>query len=386
MTFDNSSSGYRFLQSSTIYPKFYWQDKENRTKIFAIGNIEQAASLPSPKMGELWISLLPFSSVQQKSFPWENWFLPSFYRPMFGVKERDGVKELFGHCPDFKDSCENKAFECMIEKEKETPSFDKYLASMDKALLHAPKIVLAKCTSYRLISSSSPWDILTNETASDFSTFTFVIEPKKGSFFIGFSPERLYQRTANNVLTESLAGTTFDNEILSSQKLRRDAKELREFSFVENFIEEQLKKISMQYRKKERQTIHAANLQHLYRAFEATLKKGVNDEEIISLLHPTPATSGFPRQEAMQFLEDHELFSRGLYAGAIGYLTAQESDLAVGLRSALVENGYLHTFTGGGIVKGSTAKKEWKELLEKEKSILKRLGACERKFGLTIPR
>ena len=66
-------------------------------------------------------------------------------------------------------------------------------------------------------------------------------------------------------------------------------------------------------------------------------------------------------------LED---FDRGLYAAPIGVISKERSELAVGIRSALLYENQLHVFGGAGIILGSTAEKEWDETLNKMKNFL----------------
>lgn len=85
--------------------------------------------------------------------------------------------------------------------------------------------------------------------------------------------------------------------------------------------------------------------------------------EILSTLHPTPAVCGFPTEEARDLIAETELFDRGMYAGPVGWFGGEESEFAVGIRSALVETGLgALVYAGTGIVKGSNPSLEWDEL------------------------
>jgi isochorismate synthase / 2-succinyl-5-enolpyruvyl-6-hydroxy-3-cyclohexene-1-carboxylate synthase / 2-succinyl-6-hydroxy-2,4-cyclohexadiene-1-carboxylate synthase / o-succinylbenzoate synthase len=86
-------------------------------------------------------------------------------------------------------------------------------------------------------------------------------------------------------------------------------------------------------------------------------------------LHPTPAVCGRPQASALSFLQKHEPFDRGFYAGPFGILSASSAEFVVGIRSALVlepsgnpPTREMYLYAGVGIVPGSDIDSEWTEL------------------------
>jgi menaquinone-specific isochorismate synthase len=67
----------------------------------------------------------------------------------------------------------------------------------------------------------------------------------------------------------------------------------------------------------------------------------------------------------MEIIRELEKFDRGFYAGPIGYLSSDESEFAVGIRSGLVHGSTLTLYSGAGIVRGSDAEAEWNEIEQK---------------------
>ena len=63
-----------------------------------------------------------------------------------------------------------------------------------------------------------------------------------------------------------------------------------------------------------------------------------------------------------------ESFDRGWYAGPVGYVSKQQSEFAVGMRSGVLERNSLTVYTGAGIVEGSDPDREWQELDHKLRS------------------
>jgi isochorismate synthase EntC len=105
------------------------------------------------------------------------------------------------------------------------------------------------------------------------------------------------------------------------------------------------------------------------------LRENVSVADLLTALHPTPATGGSPRTPALEFLRRHEGWQRGWYAGAVGCLGPGRADLAVGIRSALLRGEEAWVFAGAGIVAGSNSDAEWDETALKTRTMLDALGA-----------
>ena len=104
---------------------------------------------------------------------------------------------------------------------------------------------------------------------------------------------------------------------------------------------------------------------HLRSRVRGTLREGVTDAGLLEALHPTPAVGGHPRDVALDEIRDLEPFDRGLYAGPIGWIGADASEFAVGIRSGLVRGRTLDLYSGAGIVAGSVPDEEWAEIENK---------------------
>ena len=77
------------------------------------------------------------------------------------------------------------------------------------------------------------------------------------------------------------------------------------------------------------------NGHHLITKFQGQLKDGINDEDILQFLHPTPALGGTPRKQAMDIIRKLEGFSRGWYGAPVGYVGLDWAEFVVGIRSGL---------------------------------------------------
>jgi len=209
----------------------------------------------------------------------------------------------------------------------------------------------------------NPLELLASIREDQSIRFAFQFSPS--STFIGATPERLYKRVDRQILTEAIAGTRPLGKA-KEKELLEDPKEQREFEFVKTSIAEGLKPLCKSLSpSSETKILKTSTVQHLHCSFEGELLGNVQDDEILSALHPSAAIGGLPKSSALEHLLNYEPFERGWYASPLGFLSQKEAEFAVGIRSALVEKNQLHLFAAAGIVAGSTADKEWKELQHK---------------------
>ncbi|MHC4784230.1 MAG: isochorismate synthase, partial [Planctomycetota bacterium] len=179
--------------------------------------------------------------------------------------------------------------------------------------------------------------------------------------------ECLYQKAGNRIFSEALAGTNFrdvdqelnrqlQGELLESQK------EAEEHEYVFENIKSELENICEKVTiVNKREILSLEYVQHLRSRFEGTLKKGIGDRDILCALHPTAAVNGYPKKAALALIREYEHFSRGWYAGPVGWIDLARSEFAVAIRSAHITGQQIRMFAGAGIVSASDPSREWEE-------------------------
>ena len=189
--------------------------------------------------------------------------------------------------------------------------------------------------------------------------------------FLGASPERLFRRDGRSVESEAVAGTrprgvsSADDEGLRDDLLH-SAKDRSEHTYVSKGIGEALAPLCEELEIEDGVSeMKLARGRHLRSRVRGTLRDGVTDAALLDALHPTPAVGGHPRDEALERYRDLEPFDRGWYAGPVGWIGAEASEFAVGIRSGLVRGRTLALFSGAGIVAGSVPDEEWAEIEQK---------------------
>jgi menaquinone-specific isochorismate synthase len=111
-----------------------------------------------------------------------------------------------------------------------------------------------------------------------------------------------------------------------------------------------------------RRLLKLSHVQHLETPIEANVPEGTHVLDLVKRFHPTPAVGGIPRDASLALIRRLETFSRGWYAGAVGWFDAAgDGVFATAIRSALTTPEATWLFAGAGIVAGSNADAEWKE-------------------------
>lgn len=234
------------------------------------------------------------------------------------------------------------------------------------------KIMLARQTTLEFSCSFSPLLFLLSYPYPQNAIYRFYFEPAENHAFFSFTPERLYKRDGNVLLTEALAGTCSKESVTgdddhASEVLLNSEKDIREHNFVRDMIYDELLKICSQIdMEKEIKVLQLNRLAHLYTRCTAQLRdESSNDSSVLQLLHPTPAVGGVPKAPAMKHIMELEPFSRGWYAGPVGWISRDAAEFCVAIRSALVNGPFAYLYSGAGLVKGSDPFSEWEEVDQK---------------------
>ncbi|EFA2976186.1 isochorismate synthase [Escherichia coli] len=166
--------------------------------------------------------------------------------------------------------------------------------------------------------------------------------------------------------TEALAGTVANHpDDKQAQQLGEwlmaDDKNQRENMLVVEDICQRLQADTQTLDVLPPQVLRLRKVQHLRRCIWTSLNKA-DDVICLHQLQPTAAVAGLPRDLARQFIAHHEPFTREWYAGSAGYLSLQQSEFCVSLRSAKISGNVVRLYAGAGIVRGSDPEQEWQEI------------------------
>lgn len=121
-----------------------------------------------------------------------------------------------------------------------------------------------------------------------------------------------------------------------------------------------------------------SHLIHLVSHVSGKLLPGVSSFKVVADTYPAGTLSGAPKYRAMEIIDENEKTKRSFYSGAIGFLGFNgEFNHAIMIRSFLSKNNTLHYQAGAGIVAGSIAESELKEVDNKIAALRKAIELAE---------
>lgn len=255
-----------------------------------------------------------------------------------------------------------------VKTRVDTPNKDRWRLNVAKVLEFisaekCQKVVLARKTNFDFNKNINPWSLLARLVKETPRSYHFAFQFGQ-HIFLGASPERLYARQGNQIVSQALAGTL--NVASSPKQLLASGKDRWEHQLVVDAIKKALKPLTSKLTcAKSPSIVTLTNGHHLNTLFQGQLKKDVLDEHILEALHPTPALGGEPREIALQCIRQMEGFGRSWYGGPVGYIGLHTAEFVVAIRSGLIKGKSLSVFAGAGIVEGSTADGEWNEIEHK---------------------
>lgn len=251
-----------------------------------------------------------------------------------------------------------------IDKNEYSRLFHKFYKPLNEGVLK--KIVLSRSKTISKNRAFSPGEAFYRAMDKYKHSYVYLINTPKSGTWLGSTPEILLSGANNVWQTVALAGTRYPNK----GNISWDDKNLREQHLVTSYILNQLSTFKITPEINGPYTVRAANLAHLRTDLVFKLTETNNLGKLIKSLHPTPAVSGLPKEEAYKYIEEHEGYNRKYYTGFLGMIDLEkETDIYVNLRCMEIGKSLLTLFAGSGLVLSSTAKDEWKETEQKLKTM-----------------
>ena len=200
----------------------------------------------------------------------------------------------------------------------------------------------------------------------------------------GASPETLVKLTGDEVVTYPLAGSrprgaTEEEDRRLEAELLADEKELAEHNMLVDLGRNDIGKISQIGTVKVRDYMNVlrfSHIMHLGSAVTGRVRPDVTAMDVIDAILPAGTLSGAPKIRACQIINDLEGVRRGIYGGAIGYIsTTGDLDTCIAIRLAYKKGGKVYVRAGCGIVADSVASTEYEETVNKMRAVLDALSA-----------
>lgn len=199
-------------------------------------------------------------------------------------------------------------------------------------------------------------------------------------YLLSASPERYIKKEGQTIISQPIKGTAkrsenADEDAKLKAALERDIKERSENVMIVDLVRNDLSKTAIKGSVEVKELCKVYTFEQVHQMIstvESKVSSDVTPIDIIKTTFPMGSMTGAPKISAMKIIEDLEETKRGLYSGAVGYVTPEgDFDFNVIIRSILYNETkqYVSYSVGGAITAKSDPLKEYEECLIKAKAM-----------------
>ncbi len=208
-------------------------------------------------------------------------------------------------------------------------------------------------------------------------------------YVVGSSPEILVRLEDQTVTVRPIAGTRprgkdREHDLALEKELLADPKELAEHLMLIDLGRNDAGRVSQtgSVTLTEKMIVERySHVMHIVSNVEGKLKPGMSAMDVLRATFPAGTVSGAPKIRAMEIIDELEPVKRGIYSGAVGYISwSGNMDTAIAIRTAVIKDEQLYIQAGAGIVYDSVPENEWVETMSKARAIFRAVALA--KLGL----
>ena len=199
-------------------------------------------------------------------------------------------------------------------------------------------------------------------------------------FIVGSSPEILARVEGGDVTVRPIAGTRrrgysdAEDQALE-EELLADPKEIAEHLMLIDLGRNDAGRVSEigTVRVTDQMVVEKySHVMHIVSNVMGRLKDGMSSIDVLRATLPAGTLSGAPKIRAMEIIDELEPVKRGVYGGAVGYISWDDNmDTAIAIRTAVIKDKKLYIQAGGGVVADSVPRLEWKETMNKARAMFR---------------
>ena len=274
----------------------------------------------------------------------------------------------------FKEPSGDKLFNSNFSKEDYLKAVDRVKNYIEEG--DVMQVVLAQ--DFFLPFQSNPFDLY--KALRDFnpSPYMYYLDLEECQV-VGASPEILIRLEEGKVTLRPIAGTRKrgkddKEDIINQEDLLNDPKEIAEHLMLIDLGRNDVGRVSQMGSVKVTDKMIIEKYSHVMHIVSNVVGDLLEDLDYVDALKatlPAGTLSGAPKIRAMQIINELEPSSRGIYGGAIGYISWNgDIDTAIAIRTAVIKDNVIHVGAGAGIVADSIPENEWLECKQKAKVFL----------------
>jgi anthranilate synthase component 1 len=203
----------------------------------------------------------------------------------------------------------------------------------------------------------------------------------------GASPEVMVRKEGSRVELRPIAGTrprgaTPEQDQQLAEELLADPKERAEHVMLVDLGRNDLGRVCTtgSVRVGELMVIERySHVMHIVSNVQGELQPDYDAFDLVRATFPAGTLSGAPKIRAMEIIDELEPVRRGIYGGAVGYVSfSGNMDLAIAIRTLVIKDGKVHLQAGAGIVADSDPATEWQETVNKAMAVRRAIELAEK--------
>ncbi len=197
---------------------------------------------------------------------------------------------------------------------------------------------------------------------------------------VGSSPEILARLEDGEVTVRPIAGTRRRGhnpaeDMALEQELVNDPKEIAEHLMLIDLGRNDVGRVANigSVELTDKMVVERySHVMHITSNVTGQLREDLNAMDVLRAALPAGTLSGAPKIRAMEIIDELENEKRGIYGGAVGYLSWNGNmDTAIAIRTAVIKDKKLYVQAGAGVVADSVPALEWKETMNKARAIFR---------------
>jgi anthranilate synthase component I len=207
---------------------------------------------------------------------------------------------------------------------------------------------------------------------------------------VGSSPEILVRLEDDEITVRPIAGTrprgaNHEQDLALEQELLADPKEIAEHLMLIDLGRNDAGRVAKigSVKLTDKMIIERySHVMHIVSNVTGELQDGKNAFDVLAATFPAGTVSGAPKIRAMEIIDELEPVKRGIYSGAVGYISwSGNLDTAIAIRTAVIKDQTLHIQAGAGIVYDSVPRNEWDETMNKGRAVFRAVSMAEAGLG-----
>ena len=295
--------------------------------------------------------------------------------------ENENAEKIFEEIMQTLERSELKNDPINIQQRVSKKEYIETIEQLKKHILRGDCYEINYCMEFfaeeAVIDPLSVYEKLSKTSPNPFSAL-YKIEDK---WLICASPERFLKREGNKILSQPIKGTSSRflkddfKDKRSKEELYASEKDRSENVMVVDLVRNDLARVCKEGTVKVDELFGIYSFPQVHQMISTVsgeLKDEISFTEIIKSTFPMGSMTGAPKRRVMELIDQYERLARGIFSGAVGYITSDgDFDFNVVIRSIMynASEKYLSFMAGSGITFYSDAEKEYEECLLKAEAM-----------------